>query len=158
MRDLWRERVAMGWAFLQALWCCPSVSFHQYLVFIFILVPLLPERQAGKEQGPSNKAIFFFFFFFYWRYNPWWVLVCSRIYYLYPSLSNFSFSSSLNLLLRVRAISVLVFLLVLMNMVQTRQCSFKYWDKHAKEGYSRKQHPSRDAESASASQEICHIL
>ena len=41
----------------------------------------------------------------------------STIFYLYTSLSNFSLSSPLNLLLPVRAISVLVFLLVLMNMV-----------------------------------------
>ena len=41
----------------------------------------------------------------------------STIFYLYTSLSSFSLSSSLNPLLLVRAISVLVFLLVLMNMV-----------------------------------------
>jgi len=41
----------------------------------------------------------------------------STILYLHTSLSNFSLSSSLNLLLLVRALSVLVFLLVLMNMV-----------------------------------------
>ena len=41
----------------------------------------------------------------------------STIFYLYASFSNLSLSSSLNLLLPVRAISVLVFLLVLMNMV-----------------------------------------
>jgi hypothetical protein len=40
----------------------------------------------------------------------------STIFYLYTSLSTFSISSSLNLLLG-QAISVLVFLLVLMNMV-----------------------------------------
>ena len=42
---------------------------------------------------------------------------CSTIFYLYTSLSNFSLSSSLNPLLLGQAISVLVFLLVLMNMV-----------------------------------------
>ena len=41
----------------------------------------------------------------------------STIFYLYTSLCNFSLPSSLNLLLPVRASSVLVFLLVLMNMV-----------------------------------------
>jgi len=50
---------------------------------------------------------FLFFFFFSWRYNPWWVLVCLRFrstfFYLYTSLSNFSISFSLNLLLPVRA-------------------------------------------------------
>ena len=42
---------------------------------------------------------------------------CSTVFYLYTSLSSFSLASSLNPLLLVRAISVLVFLLVLMNMV-----------------------------------------
>ena len=42
---------------------------------------------------------------------------CSTIFYLYTSLSSFSHSSSLNPLLLGQAISVLVFLLVLMNMV-----------------------------------------
>jgi len=42
---------------------------------------------------------------------------CSTIFYLYTSLSNFSLSSSLNPLLLGQAISVLDFLLVLMNMV-----------------------------------------
>jgi len=42
---------------------------------------------------------------------------CSTIFYLYTSLSIFSLSSSLNPLLLGQAISVLVFLLVLMNMV-----------------------------------------
>ena len=41
----------------------------------------------------------------------------STIFYLYTSLSSFSLSSSLNPLLLGLAISVLVFLLVLMNMV-----------------------------------------
>jgi len=41
---------------------------------------------------------------------------CFTVFYLYTSLSSFSLSSSLNLLLG-QAISVLVFLLVLMNMV-----------------------------------------
>ena len=41
----------------------------------------------------------------------------STIFYLYTSLSSFSLSSSLNPLLLVRAISVVVFLLVLMSMV-----------------------------------------
>ena len=41
----------------------------------------------------------------------------STIFYLYTSLSNFSLSSSLNPLLLGQAISILVFLLVLMNMV-----------------------------------------
>ena len=41
----------------------------------------------------------------------------STIFYLYTSLSSFSLSSSLNPLLLSPAISILVFLLVLMNMV-----------------------------------------
>ena len=41
----------------------------------------------------------------------------STIFYLYTSLSSFSLSSSLNPLLLGQAISVLVFLLVLMSMV-----------------------------------------
>jgi len=41
----------------------------------------------------------------------------STVFYLYTSLSSFSLSSSLNPLLLDQAISVLVFLLVLMNMV-----------------------------------------
>ena len=53
----------------------------------------------------------------------------STIFYLYTSLSSFSLSSSLNPLLLVRAISVLVFLLVLMNVVPrtlTQNCIFKH--------------------------------
>ena len=42
---------------------------------------------------------------------------CSTIFYLYTSLSSFSLSSSLDPLLLGQTISVLVFLLVLMNMV-----------------------------------------
>jgi len=42
------------------------------------------------------------------------------IFYLYTSVSNFSLSSSLNLLLLLWAISVLVFLLVLMSMFPTQ--------------------------------------
>ena len=42
---------------------------------------------------------------------------CSTIFYLYTSVSSFSLSSSLDPLLLGQAISVLVFLLVLMNMV-----------------------------------------
>jgi len=51
----------------------------------------------------------------------------STIFYLYTSLSSFSLSSSLNPLLLGQAISVLVFLLVLMNMVsiQKIQCNLK---------------------------------
>ena len=41
----------------------------------------------------------------------------STIFYLYTSLSSFSLSSSLNPLLLDQAISILVFLLLLMNMV-----------------------------------------
>jgi len=41
----------------------------------------------------------------------------STIFYIYTSLSSFSLSSSLNPLLLDQAISVLVFLLVLMNIV-----------------------------------------
>ena len=44
----------------------------------------------------------------------------STIFYLYTSLSSFSLSSSLNPLLLGQAISVLVFLLFVMNMVSSR--------------------------------------
>ena len=67
------------------------------------------------------------FFFFSRHYNPWWVLACFTILFhnllsLHFSLSSFSLSS-LNPLLLGQAISVLVFLLVLMNMVPI-QCVF----------------------------------
>jgi hypothetical protein len=52
-------------------------------------------------------------------YGGFWpaLLFCSTIFYLYTSLSSFSLSSSLNPLLLGHAISVLVFLLVLMSVV-----------------------------------------
>ena len=78
----------------------------------------------------SIAAVFCFFFFFSRRYNPWWVLAALRfhstIFYLYTSLSSFSLSTSLNLLLLGQAILLLVFLLVLMNMVPI-QLIFWQW-------------------------------
>jgi hypothetical protein len=49
---------------------------------------------------------------------------CSTIFYLYTSLSSFSLSSSLDPLLLVQAISVFVFLLVLMSVVPIRLLFF----------------------------------
>ena len=84
MRDLWRERVALGRALFQALRFCP----------ISIIPPIL---SIHRHLGTAVTR-------------------------------------------------------------KTRQCSFKYQDVHAKEGNSRKHHPSRDIDSASASQEIHRIL
>ena len=66
--------------------------------------------------------VFIIIIIFNRRYNPWWVLACFTISFhnllsLHFSLSSFSLSSSLTLLLLGQAISVLVFLLVLMSMV-----------------------------------------
>ena len=85
-------------------------------IFCFIAVFMLhiPYIFLQSIYWPTNAL-----FFFSWRYNPWWVLACFTISFhnLYTSLSSFSLSSSLNPLLLAPAISVLVFLLVLMNMV-----------------------------------------
>jgi len=109
----------------------PKLSIHLHLG---TTVTRKTNRKRAGTFKQGNLLLLLLLLLFNWCYNPWWVLACYRIFYLYTSLSNFPFSSSLKLLLPVRAISVLVFLLVLMNMVQTRQCSFKYWDVHAKEG------------------------
>ena len=92
------------------------VRHKKLLCFFFNAVMFCRWSELLLFSYSSSSS--FVVFFFNWRYNPWWVLACFTIWFhnLYTSLSNFSLLSSLNLLLSVRAISVLVFLLTLMNM------------------------------------------
>ena len=88
-----------------------SVGFkatEQWILFLHLSSTKV--RRRGTSSSSSIGATTLGGFRPAWRFR-------STIFYLYTSLSNFSLSSSLNHLLPVRAISVLVFLLVLRNMV-----------------------------------------
>ena len=111
---------------------CFTISFHnllslhfsvQFLTFIFFKSSSTwsSHLSLGLPTGLNEHNVIIYFFFSR-CYNPWWALACFTISFhnllsLHFSLSSFSLSSSLNPLLLGQAISILVFLLVLMNIM-----------------------------------------